>query len=389
MKLRKLSAAELVFWGSAGIFVYSYLLFPLLTFLKGRLSTTPPPQNYSPGSSELPTVTAVIAAYNEEDVIQSKIDNCLDLDYPADKLNVIVASDGSTDGTNHIVSSVNHDRVHLIALPRQGKNQTVNRAIEQAAGDILLMTDADSFLEQDALFHLVAPFADPAVGGTAGDYRYRSSANGEQGEHVYWRFDRLLKEMQSQSGDVISATGQIYAIRRELFQPLPSGVTDDAYITRNVISQRYRLIFVPQARASGPVADSSGEYRRKVRVTTRGLNTVWQQKQLLNPFAYGAYAWQLWSHKVIRRLMAIPLILIAFGAVLSWPKGRIYQIATIAQILFHSLALIGFALRTHPRGRNKLIHLPFHFDMVYAAALKGAFHFLRQKQVDVWQAERI
>ena len=389
MKKQPVWLAWWLFWLSVASFVYVYALFPALTLLFGWLFPKPVRHKYDEANeADWPSLTLLIAAYNEAEVIQAKLENSVGLRYPAGKIEIVVASDGSEDGTNEIVAAFADERVRLLALPRLGKNQVLNTAVPQTHGDILVMTDADSMMADDALIHLVAPFADPSIGGTAGDYHYVAAGNKGTGERTYWDFDRLIKEMQSQSGNVIGATGQIYAVRRELFSPVPPSVTDDAYISRSAIANHQRLLFVPTAVATGPVADSAGEYRRKVRITTRGLNTVWQQRYLLNPFTYGAYAWQLFSHKVLRRLMGIPLFLLALTAPLLWSRGWLYKLATIGQVAFHSLALLGFLGQGKTWGRKKVITLPFHFNMIYVAALQGAFNLVRGRRFDVWQAER-
>lgn len=185
-----------------------------------------------------------------------------------------------------------------------------------------------------------------------------------------------------------SATGQIYAIRRKLFQPVPPGVTDDAQITRGIIDAGQRLIFEPKAVARGPIADSRGEFRRKVRVTTRGLNGVWQQRHLLNPLDYGWYALQLFSHKVLRRLMAIPLLLLALTTPILWPIHNGYRLAALGQLTFHSLAAMGWLLQETAVGRSKLLTFPFHFDMINAATIVGLTNLMRGQSYDVWDAER-
>lgn len=385
MKIKPLS--KLLFWGSVGLLLYTYLLFPLLTLLRGKLF--PRPLNPgADGSSQLPSVSLLIAAYNEADVIQAKLENAVALTYPSDKLEIIVVSDGSDDGTNDIVAAFPSERVRLLALPRQGKNSAVNTAVSYACHDILVFTDADSMLNNDALSHLMQPFTDPEVGGAAGDYHYQKIQGKGEGERAYWSFDRLLKQMQSQSGSISSATGQIYAIRRELFQMVPPNVTDDAYISRSVIAAHKRLVFVPEALATGPIADAAGEYRRKVRITTRGLNCIWQQRGLLNPQQYGSMAWQLLSHKVLRRLMALPLLVTAVTAPLLWHQNWLYRLAALGQFALHGAALAGWLADRNHWHKSKLITLPYHFDMVNIATLVALKNLVAGTRFDVWSAER-
>jgi cellulose synthase/poly-beta-1,6-N-acetylglucosamine synthase-like glycosyltransferase len=338
--------------------------------------------------NRLPTLSIIIAAYNEEKVIADKIGNVLSLDYPQEHMEVIIASDGSDDQTNQIVTGHPSEQVKLIALPRGGKNQTLNQAVPQATGDILVFTDADSMLEPAALRYLITPFSDPQVGGVAGSYHYRKTDQGAQGERTYWNLDQKVRGLQSRGGDLISATGHFYAIRRELFTPVPPGVTDDAYISRGVIAQHKRLVFEPKAAASGPIADNAGEFRRKVRITHRGLKAVWEQRQLLNPFRYGFYSLQLFTHKVLRRLMFIPMILALVSAPLLWHYGLFYRLAALGQVALHVGALLGYVLRDFALGKSRLLSLPYFLDMTNLAAALAVKDLLRGESRDVWEAER-
>jgi cellulose synthase/poly-beta-1,6-N-acetylglucosamine synthase-like glycosyltransferase len=378
-------AALWLFWGSLGLLFYTYLGFPLITVLRGVLLKKSIKPVMGMG---LPAVSLVIAAYNEAEVIAAKLNNTFASDYPGSQLEVIVASDGSDDRTNQIVAGLGDPRVRLLALERQGKNRAINHAAQIASGEILVFTDADSMLDPDALKQLVAPFADPQVGGVGGSYHYLGNSTGGEGERTYWSFDRWLKILQSQAGNITGTTGHIYAIRRSLFRPVPPGVTDDAYISREVIRQHSRLVYAPQAIARGPIADQAGEVRRKVRVTTRGLKCVWEQRYLLNPTGYGFYAIQLFSHKVLRRLMAIPLLGLLISAPFLWSQGPVYRLAAIGQMAFHGVAALGYKLRATRWGRFKLLSLPYHLDMVNLATLAGVGNLLRGVQYDVWQAER-
>ncbi|UCC53548.1 MAG: glycosyltransferase family 2 protein, partial [Anaerolineaceae bacterium] len=375
-----------LFWGSVGLILYTYFLFPLLTFLRGKLR----PQPYR-CADITPAVSMIIAAYNEAESIGPKLDNILSLDYPRHRLEVIIASDGSADGTDDIVRGYGDQGVKLLSLPRQGKAPALNTAVAASTGEILVFSDANSMYAPDAIRALVRPFADPEVGGVAGNQSY---LKGEQdgaaaGEKSYWNFDRKLKESQSQAGNAISATGAIYAIRRSLFQSVPDGVTDDFVTSTRVILQGYRLVFAPDAIAYEPVAKSSGrEFGRKERVITRGLGSVWVNRNLLNPFQYGFYAVQIFSHKVLRRLVVFPLILLLLVSPLLWWRGLIYKTATIVQFLFYSCALVGALFMQTQVGRSKVFSIPFFFSLVNLASLKAALNIMRGHRIDRWETKR-
>lgn len=382
--MQRPSAAKRLFWGSVGTLAYAYAGFPLLVALRAWLR--PRPIRSGPIT---PRVSLIIVAHNEADVIVKKIDNALALDYPADSIEIIVASDGSDDGTAELAASHPAPRVRALALPRQGKNRTLNTAVAAASGEVLFFTDADSMLAPDALRHLVAPLADPEVGAVAGDYRYATDVASGDGERTYWSIDRLLKDWQSRSGSVTSATGQIYLIRRALFEPVPPGVTDDFYTSVRAPLAGRRLVFEPRAVAYGPVAaNAKAEFRRKVRVMTRGLNGVWLSRRGLNPLTYGFYAVQLFSHKVLRRLMVLPLIGLFLSAPLLWRRGWLYRLATLGQATLHGAALAGYLLRDTRLGKLKLLSLPLFFDLVNIAALIAATNVLRGRRYDLWLTQR-
>jgi cellulose synthase/poly-beta-1,6-N-acetylglucosamine synthase-like glycosyltransferase len=372
------------FWSAVGLIVYTYVGFPLLLALRGLLRPRPVRRD-----DITPSVSLIIAAYNEASVIKDKLDNIMALDYPRDQLEVIIASDGSDDGTNAIVAAYDAPHVRLLALPRQGKNRTLNAALAEARGDILVFSDADSMLEPDALRNLVAPFADPDVGGVGGDYRYPTDVVEGSGERTYWNIDRVIKDLQNRAGSMTSATGQIFAIRREYARPVALGVTDDSYLSIQVPASHKRLVFEPSAVAYGPIATSADkEFQRKVRVTTRGLRSVWLNRRVLNPFEYGFFAIQYGSHKVLRRLVGVPLIVVALTAPTLWNRSWLYKLATLGQCGLHGAALAGFVLRNTRIGQHKALSLPLFFDMVNVAGIMALVKLMRGERRDIWVPQR-
>jgi len=209
------------------------------------------------------------------------------------------------------------------------------------------------------------------------------------GEQRYWNLDRMLKTAESRAGNVISATGAIYAVRRSLFRPVPDGVTDDFFTSTGVIAQGYRLVFAPSAVAFEPVARSAElEFGRKVRVITRGLRGVLLRRELLYPRSHGFYAVQLLGHKVLRRLMVFPLTVAAATSPLLWRRGRIYRVATVLQAAVYGLGSVGILLARTPVGRRKVFVLPAFFCFVNAAALKATWNVVRGRRIDLWEPQR-
>ncbi|HEY7443897.1 MAG TPA: glycosyltransferase family 2 protein [Vicinamibacterales bacterium] len=379
--------SAVIFWGALGAIVYAYILFPLIVLVRGRLWARPFTQD-----DVTPRVTIVVAAHNEESSIGDKLRNLLSIDYPSDRLEIIIASDGSDDDTEHIVRQFEGTRVRLLALPRRGKAYAMNAAVAASSGDILVFSDANSMYAPGAVRALVRPFADATVGGVAGDQRYladSSAAITADGERAYWDLDRMLKEAQSQAGNVTSATGAIYAIRRSLFSSVPEGVTDDFVTSTKVIAQGYRLVFAPAAVAFEPVARSGGvEFGRKVRVITRGFQSVVEMRMLLNPFRYGFYAIQLFSHKVVRRLVALPLLVLLVGSLMLWNDGPVYGAVALGQLLVYGCAALGLVLSRTRFGRTKILTLPFFFVAVNVAALIAALKLVVGQRVVMWDPQR-
>lgn len=378
---------RVLFWGSVLTVLCTYALFPVVVFVRALIRARP-----HAAADITPRVSMIIAARNEAANIGAKLENVLSLEYPSDLLEVLIASDGSDDATDEIVQRYADRGVRLLSLPRLGKASALNAAADSAEGEILVFSDANSLYAQDALLALVRPFADPLVGGVAGDQRYTTAGAGDAmaaGERRYWDFDRMLKNAESRAGNVISATGAIYALRRSLFRPVPDGVTDDFFTSTGVIAQGHRLVFAPQAVAFEPVAATAElEFGRKVRVITRGLRGVLLRRELLDPRSYGFYAVQLLAHKVLRRLMVFPLAIAGATSPLLWRRGRIYRLATALQAAVYGLGATGLLLARNPLGRRKALVLPAFFCFVNLAALKATWNLLRGRRIDRWEPRR-
>jgi hypothetical protein len=227
------------------------------------------------------------------------------------------------------------------------------------------------------------------VGAVAGDFRYVASDGAGRGERSYWTLDRGWRWLESRAGSVTAATGQLYAIRRALATPVPDGVTDDFHLSTGAVDAGRRLWFEPGAVAHGPVAASTeAEFRRKVRLIGRGFASVWSRRRLLDPRRTGFYALQLLTHKVLRRLVGLPLVALAATAPLLWSVHPIYGLAAVAQLGFHGLAALGFALRDTRVGGSAPFALPLAFDAANLAGLIAFFRFARGRTERGWSPER-
>lgn len=370
-----------LFWGAAGILAYTYLAFPLIAGLRAMIRARP-----VRAGTPLPSVSMIVAAYNEAPIIERKIENTLRLEYPADRLEVIIASDGSTDGTDEIVQRRASDRIRLLALPRQGKNLTLNAAVEAATGEVVVFTDADAELEPETLQHLVRPFGDPEVGGVGGERRHAGYGRRGPAGRLAWRLKRSLRQLLSRAGSMTAAEGQLYAVRRALFTPIPSGACDDFYASVRVVARGRRLVFEPRAAAYPMVGSRQppAEFRRKVRVVAAWFNAAWLVRGLLDPRHYGFYALQLLSHKLLRRLQVIPLLVLAATAPLLWRRGALYRVANVVQAVLHGVAAIGLLWRASPIGRFPPIRLAATFDLVNAATAVALVEAIRGRRYDIW-----
>jgi cellulose synthase/poly-beta-1,6-N-acetylglucosamine synthase-like glycosyltransferase len=373
---------------SMALLAYIYFGFPLLLAVAGMVLN----RRHRQGA-RLPSVSLIIAAYNEEACIAARLENALISDYPPELLEIIVASDGSTDGTVKIARACRDERVRVLALPRRGKIFALTDAVLEANGEILVFSDANTMVETGALRALVRNFADPEVGGVVGNTGYRIDAGSEsssRGESLYWRYDTRLKELESRSGSVVSAHGGMYAIRRELYQaPAEPAVTDDFIISTGVIAAGFRLVFEPAARAwEIAVPSAQREFQRRVRLMTRGLRAVACRRQLLNPLQYGFYSVVLLSHKVLRRLALIPLLLVFVSSLVLSGTSPLFGIALAVQLLFYGAAAAGHQLRGLPVGQVRLLYIPFFYCMANVAAFVAVLRFVRGERVVLWQPQR-
>lgn len=359
--------------------VYIYFGYPALIFLVSRLR----PRPFRRGGE--PTVTVLIPVYNEEGVIADKIANTLALDYPPERLEILVISDGSTDATEEIVQRY---KVRLLSLPRSGKAFALNEGARAARGEILVLTDANTLLEPGSLRPLVDPFADPEVGGVCGNKKQRPPAGADataEGENLYWRWDKWQKALESRAGSIFAADGTLYAVRKELYVPIADPAqADDIAISARIVLQGRRLLYEPRAVAwEEAPAEGRDEFRRKVRVTNHSVRALWNLGRGL--WTSGFYSVELLSHKFFRHLVPFFLIpLFLSNAVLAAGGSPVFRILFAGQALFYGLALAGFALRGTRLGKAKPFTVPYYFCLVNAAAFLGVLSILRGRRLRAW-----
>jgi Glycosyltransferase like family 2 len=375
-----------LFWASATVVVATYVGFPLLVLLRARVSPRP-----VRSADVTPSLSVVIAAHNEQGGIGAKLESVLACDYPEHLRDVVVASDGSTDRTVEIAASFRAAGVRTLDLPRTGKAAALNVAVASCRSDIVVLSDANNPLDAAALRRIVRPFADPEVGGVAGDQRYLPSdgEDGSAGERSYWSIDRWVKSAESAAGSVISATGALYAVRRELFPTVVGGVTDDFWVSTQVICAGHRLVLAEDAVVyEVPAAKTGLEFQRKVRVMTRGLRGVYERRELLDARRHGFYSVQLLLHKVLRRLMVVPLA-VMWGASLSAALrgSRGWGAIAAVQTAGYATGAAGLVV-TVPGKVGRLVSLGSYFVMINAASAVAVWNLVRGRRITTWEPAR-
>lgn len=370
-----------------GMLAYIFAGYPLLLLLVGAVRRRPVQQ----GDVEL-SMTIIIPAHNEERIIGRKIESILTQDYPADRIEILVASDGPTDSTNDVVDTFRDRGVTLVARPRAGKARTLNHAASLATNDILIFTDANAVLAPGCLRAIARNLNDPNVGGVSANERRLDdgvSTSAGKGEKLYWEYDKWLKTTESRIGSIVSASGSLYAIRRSLFVPISDpAATDDFAISTQVVRAGKRLVFEPNAITwEPPVAGESLEFNRRVRIVTRGLRSVYGIRELLLPWRSGFYAIQLWSHKVLRRFTGVLSIALFFVSI-SLTRRWWHRLLAVSQVAFYLLAAMGWRGQNASWGRKPWVLIPYYFCLSNAAATIGLFQFTRQRKVTVWEPRR-
>lgn len=379
-----------LFWLSVFLLFYVYVGYPLLLLAMRPRQTGTAGANSENSISDIePPATLIISAYNEASVIAAKLDNALALDYPADKLSIIVVSDCSDDGTDDIVSGYADPRVHLLRMDeRSGKSIGLNHAVDKAAGEIIVFTDANAMFAPDALKNLIAHFADEEVGVVTGQQRYESEDEGEPTqEGLYWRLESAIKQLESDNGNLVGGDGAIMAIRKALFFQLAEDDLSDYLLPMRIAMQGYRNHYEQTAVCTEEAADSyEKEYRRKVRIVNRAWRATMKSAAVLNPLRYGKLSLFVWSHKVLRWLTAVWMLLAAISTVLLVNEHWIYALALIGQSALYTLALIGYLLRA--RVQWNVLTIPYYFCSVNFAALQGIIENFGGKTYATWNTPR-
>jgi cellulose synthase/poly-beta-1,6-N-acetylglucosamine synthase-like glycosyltransferase len=377
--------AGVIFWLSAAALFYTYAGYPLLLAFVSAVH----PRRVRRGAFET-TVSVIITAYNEERDLAAKLENTLALDYPSELLEIIVASDCSSDRTDHIVKEFAPRGVRLHRQPqRLGKTAAQNAAVAQARGEIVLFSDATSLYQPDAVRALLPNFADPTVGCVAGRLIYVEPVQSRvgRGARSYWSYETFLKKHESRACSLIGASGCLYAVRRTAYVPLYHEACSDFIIATKMVEQGLRAVYEPSAVCTELTnRRSDSELKMRVRIIAQTFTDLWRHAGMLNPFRSGFYAIQLFSHKVMRYL--VPFFLIAIFVASAALSGSVfYRILFSAQVAGYACAALAWGL-DHLGIRSRLLAFPQYFVLANVASLIAMYKFFRGERYASWEPIR-
>ncbi len=384
----------IVLWGSIAILIYNYFLYPFILVIAKKLKRHP---GLKPDSSYFPKVTLIISAFNEEKVIGQKIENSLNVNYPLDRLEILVVSDASTDGTDAIVREWEKKSpvVKLLRLPqRSGKTAGLNQALREASGEIIVFSDANAMYHQDAIRELVQYFQNPEVGYVVGKavYLEEGTSPASNSEGIYWKYELWLKELESHFHSVVGGDGAIYAIRKALFDPLKEDDINDFVNPLQIIAKGYRGIFNPRAVCYEYAAEQfEKEYQRKRRIVNRSWRAFKRYIHLFSWKKHGKFLFLLFSHKVIRWFNWVFLVLIYGSTVVInlLSNSPFYRFLLIAEVIFVLLSLVGYWLDKKGKPIPSIFYLPYYYHLINWAALGAFIDDLRGKKYVKWEHVRV
>jgi len=372
---------EIIFFVVLFLAVYSYMVFPLFMCIMGNLY-----HNQWILGDYAPVVTIIISAYNEEKDIEEKLKNSLLLDYPEDKMEIIVSSDGSNDMTNEIVAGIKDNRLTLKAFfERLGKSACLNKVIPDSKGEIIVFTDANSMFASDMLKKLVKNFYDPTIGAVSGWTKYLNSNSGEETTGLYASFEKNTKLYESKISSCVGADGAIFAIRKELYTPLAANDINDFIIPLNIIKQRKRVVLDKDIFCVEPITRGiKNVFTRQIRISTRTAWAIRGNLNLLNVFKYGSFSFFLFSHKILRLLTPFFLLATLILNVFIFQKSSVYASVLAGQLLFWLtgvLSLFGV-------GSGRVISICEFFLITVAAQFIGCLRMVFGIKDVVWTPKR-
>jgi biofilm PGA synthesis N-glycosyltransferase PgaC len=384
---------KLVFWISLFVVFYTFMGYGIFLYFLIRIKRVVKGRRPVPTvtDEELPNCTLVVAAYNEEPFIEKKIANCLLLKYPAGKLKFLFVTDGSSDKTAEIISR--YPRIQLLHQPeRAGKIAAVHRAMECVGTEIVVFTDANTFLNPEAISLICRHYADKTVGAVAGEKRVQIDENADAsaaGEGFYWKYESALKKWDSELYSVVGAAGELFSVRRSFYQDVPADtVLDDFMISMLIATKGYRIVYEPEAFAIETASENiSEELKRKIRIAAGGIQSILRLKSLFNLFRYPVLSFQYISHRVLRWTVTPLLLILVFvsNALLAFKSSETFYLAIfVAQVFFYVLSLLGLIMEKR-HIRIKALFVPYYFCVMNYAVLMGIIRYFTTKQSAIWE----
>jgi len=377
--------AELIFWFTTVLIFYTYFGYPCVTWFISLFV------NHEVKKADIePTVTVLITAYNEEKNIRQKLENTLSLDYPREKLEIMVASDGSSDMTDEIVGEFSDKGIVLHRVEgRVGKTETQNQAVKVASGDIIIFSDATTNYSKDAIRKIVKNYNDPSIGAVSGRYEYVNPTGAPVGlgTILFWKYENFIKSRQTRIKTITGCCGCIYSVRTSLYEPLPRDIISDLVEPLKILEKGYRIAFEPEAVAYERTEEKpEEEFSMRVRVITRGMSGLAYVKNLLNPFEYGFVSFQLISHKIVRWLMPFfMIILLVCNLILL--EIPVYRFIFILQVLFYVSVPLAWIM--HRYGKKvKFFFLPLYFCIVNLASFLAIINIIKGTKMATWETVR-
>jgi len=383
---------EYLFWISCFLVFHNYAGYALLVYILNALTKN---RNAEVRKDFFPSVSFIVAAFNEEDCIEQKIVNSLNQEYPSDRIEFIFITDGSTDCTPEIIKKYNS--IKLLHTPeRKGKSAALNRAVRAANHEILLFSDANTILNIHATKNVAWHYRDPKVGGVAGEKKVMAVSNSKEdvgsGEGLYWKYESFLKKIDSDFQTVVGAAGELFSVRKELYEPVPQEVIlDDFVISMKVAQKGFRIMYEPNAYASElPSFSIKDEEKRKVRIAAGGFQAMALLPEALYFWKHFKLSFLYISHRVLRWTLSPLCLIIALisSFFLSWFSGAvIYKFFFTLQLVFYICGIIAQLFPSLSK-KVKVLRLPYYFIFMNISVIRGFFRFLRRKQPSTWEKAR-
>lgn len=389
---------ELFFWIFLFILIYTYAGYAIVLYLLHGIKRVFDNSEKENDASYEPEVCLFVTAYNEKDYIRQKVENSFQLDYPRDKVQYLWITDGSDDGTPELLNAYEKLEVHH-SPERRGKMHAMNRGMHFVKAPIVIFSDTNTILNKSAIREIVKQFSNPKVGCVAGEKRiveHRADAAAAAGEGIYWKLESKVKKMDSELNSAVGAVGELFAIRRELFEEVETDtILDDFIISLRIAQKGYKIAYTPNAYAEETASlNVKEELKRKIRITAGGIQTMIRLKELLNPFKYRMLTFQYISHKVLRWTLAPFSLFLVFllNLVIVWQRSAFnewdfYSVFFYLQLFCYILAAVGWFFENR-KLRFKIIFLPYYFVSINYASVRGVFRFFRGKQTVNWEKSR-